>query len=654
MLKKLSRRNAKRQVLDYVIYIITLVITVVLMLSFNMIVFSDEISAIIKEKSILPFIIVMASIMVVLIMGALVNHITEFILKRRSREFGLYMLLGIENEDIARLFLRENRLIHGFILIAGLFLGTWFFQAVKAVIYRMYAVPFRFSYEISAGAVILTLLYMAIILHIASVRVRRIIRKLNVRELIYFDNAAGMDGDGDVKGSKFIVWLSAVFAIVGIAVMALSAVRNMPDIVNVLAVVILAVSIYGFFVWLYRLLRLRLQDDGWKYSSSHLFMYRQLTAKMRSMLTLMAGTSVLIMIALLAASWGIYFMDKVESRVNAAAFDIAFFNDDENADFSPYLSYLKMSHELESSYEYSLYTSHDDSFCRQIKRTVQGKMGFYISGSNEDLFMCASDYNRLRDMLGLPPVQINGSSYVLHCTSAGVAPLTFYTERFPFLSIGGVQYQFDGVYSEDFMQQESQGNGNGVLIIVPDRALSGLDFHMNVMAVNTNNSLLLSEIREMETIGSGTGILSKTGVRNRSASIAVYTVLPLLYLAFVLSAVACTILSVQILSGAKNEIRSYRILDYLGIRLEQQKKLLRNQVALLYFIPVLPAVMIDIIVFPMMTGSIVRNANGMLQMISVTSGIKQIGIAVGLFLLFFILYYIGTFMLYVRIAVKKQ
>lgn len=654
MLKKLSRRNAKRQVLDYVIYIITLVITVVLMLSFNMIVFSEEISAIIKEKSILPFMIVMVSIMVVLIMGVLVNHITVFILKRRSREFGLYMLLGIENEDIARLFLRENRLIHGFILIAGLFLGTWFFQAVKAVIYRMYAVPFSFSYEISAGAVILTLSYMAMILHIASVRVKRVIRKLNVRELIYFDNAVGMDRDGDVKGSRIIVWLSAVFAIVGIAVMALSAVRNMPDIVNVLAVVALSVSVYGLFVWFYRFLRLRLQDDGWKYSSSHLFMYRQLTAKMRSMLALMAGTSVLIMIALLAVSWGIYFMDKVESRVNAVAFDIAFFKDDENADFSPYLSYLKMNHELESSYGYSLYTSHDDSYYRQMKRTVQGKMGFYISGSDEDLFMCASDYNRLRDMLGLPLVQINDSSYVLHCTSAGVAPLTFYTGQFPFLSIGGVQYQFDGIYSEDFMQQESQGNGNGVLIIVPDRALSGLDFHMNVLAVNTNNRLPLSEIREMEAIGSGTGILSKTGVRNRSASMAVYTVLPLLYLAFVLSAVACTILSVQILSGAKNEIRSYRILDYLGIGLEQQKKLLRNQVALLYFIPVLPAVVIDIIVFPMMTGSIVRNANGMLQMISVTSGIKQIGIAVGLFLLFFISYYIGTFMLYVKIAVKKQ
>ena len=79
MLKKLSKRNAKRQAMDYIIYIITLVITVVLMLSFNMVVFSEEISAIIKEPSILPFLIVVVSIMVVFIMGALVNHITVFI-----------------------------------------------------------------------------------------------------------------------------------------------------------------------------------------------------------------------------------------------------------------------------------------------------------------------------------------------------------------------------------------------------------------------------------------------------------------------------------------------------------------------------------------------------------------------------------------------
>ena len=53
MPKKLSLQNAKKQVVEYMIYIITMVITVALLLSFNMIIFSEEIAAIINEKSIL-------------------------------------------------------------------------------------------------------------------------------------------------------------------------------------------------------------------------------------------------------------------------------------------------------------------------------------------------------------------------------------------------------------------------------------------------------------------------------------------------------------------------------------------------------------------------------------------------------------------------
>lgn len=204
------------------------------------------------------------------------------------------------------------------------------------------------------------------------------------------------------------------------------------------------------------------------------------------------------------------------------------------------------------------------------------------------------------------------------------------------------------------MQQEAQGNGNSVLIVVPDRALSGLDFHKCVMAVNVKSELLLSEIVEMETIGSGISIISKKGVRNRSASMAVYTAFPLLYLALILSAVACTILSVQILSEAKKEIKGYQILDYLGVGQKQQKKMLKKQVVLLYFLPVLPAAFIDILAFPMMTGRIVRDADGIVQLSSVAAGMKQIGIAVGLFFVFFILYYIGTIMLYARIIFTKK
>ena len=102
--------------------------------------------------------------------------------------------------------------------------------------------------------------------------------------MIYFDKAASGDGSGEAKDSTPMALLSVLLGIVGIAVMALSAVRNLPDIVNVLAVTFLVVSVYGFFVLLFRRLLSCLKSDEWKYRGSRLFLYRQLTAKMRSML----------------------------------------------------------------------------------------------------------------------------------------------------------------------------------------------------------------------------------------------------------------------------------------------------------------------------------------------------------------------------------
>lgn len=48
---------------------------------------------------------------------------------------------------------------------------------------------------------------------------------------------------------------------------------------------------------------------------------------------LMIGASILITVALLSINWGVYFTTMVEKRVDAVAFDIALFSNEENTDF---------------------------------------------------------------------------------------------------------------------------------------------------------------------------------------------------------------------------------------------------------------------------------------------------------------------------------
>ena len=107
MLKQLSRRNARRQVREYALYFITLTCTVSFLYAFNALLFSDSVKSL-PEMQVLPYMIVAASLLIVLITGRIISYMAGYMLKKRSREFGVYMLLGIPHRDIARLLSRES------------------------------------------------------------------------------------------------------------------------------------------------------------------------------------------------------------------------------------------------------------------------------------------------------------------------------------------------------------------------------------------------------------------------------------------------------------------------------------------------------------------------------------------------------------------
>ena len=134
---------------------------------------------------------------------------------------------------------------------------------------------------------------------------------------------------------------------------------------------------------------------------------------------------------------------------------------------------------------------------------------------------------------------------------------------------------------------------------------------------------------------------------------AIYAVVPLFYLAIVIIAMICTVLSIQILSEAKKDIRSCKILTYLGMEEKEYKKILKKQLAILYFLPAVPAMLINVIIFPISVSGTVRKANGMLHIVGVWQGMKQLGITIIIFVLFLFLYYFVTYKLYLKICNKE-
>lgn len=98
MLNKLSFRNAKRSVKDYLVYIITMTIISSLMFAFNGLLFSASVRDLLNEVTSIAVFIGLATFFVVVIVIWLTKYIINFMLERRSKEFGTYLLIGMDKK----------------------------------------------------------------------------------------------------------------------------------------------------------------------------------------------------------------------------------------------------------------------------------------------------------------------------------------------------------------------------------------------------------------------------------------------------------------------------------------------------------------------------------------------------------------------------
>ena len=135
MLTKLSFRNMKRSLRDYLVYVLTMTVVTALMYAFSSLIFQNGLTGYYELEGLMEIMIGLATFFIVLIVAWLINYMVRFMLEKRSTEFGIYLLLGMKKKDIARLYMRENMLLGGAAHLAGLSLGVLLQQVLMAVMY---------------------------------------------------------------------------------------------------------------------------------------------------------------------------------------------------------------------------------------------------------------------------------------------------------------------------------------------------------------------------------------------------------------------------------------------------------------------------------------------------------------------------------------
>lgn len=104
MLNKLAFRNVKRSIKDYIIYLITITISFSLIFALNLISSSEAVVELSKGLDTFAYVLYFINAIVIFVICFLINYTTKFMFEKRSKEFGMYMLLGIKKKKYLRCF----------------------------------------------------------------------------------------------------------------------------------------------------------------------------------------------------------------------------------------------------------------------------------------------------------------------------------------------------------------------------------------------------------------------------------------------------------------------------------------------------------------------------------------------------------------------
>lgn len=164
---KLSFRNIKKSFKDYAIYFFTLILGVAIFYVFNSIE-SQTVLIEVTENTyevidMMTTMISAASIFVAFILGFLIIYASRFLMKRRNKEFGIYMLLGMSKRKISMILFFETILIGVISLVVGLGLGILLSQLMSMLVANMFEADMtKYQFIFSSDACIKTLIYFGI------------------------------------------------------------------------------------------------------------------------------------------------------------------------------------------------------------------------------------------------------------------------------------------------------------------------------------------------------------------------------------------------------------------------------------------------------------------------------------------------------------
>lgn len=186
MYLKLALKNMKQSTKDYLIYMITLVLSVAMFYGFFSIVspYYSNMLPISIHMEILNKAMRIAVPAVGILILFLVSYVNRYMLKRKQKEFALQTIIGMEQRTVAWIFFLENLMIGALALILGILSGTILSQLINAAVLKAFKQEFKLYFMLFPDTVLWTVCFFGIIFFITGLKNVRTIRKMKIIDMI--------------------------------------------------------------------------------------------------------------------------------------------------------------------------------------------------------------------------------------------------------------------------------------------------------------------------------------------------------------------------------------------------------------------------------------------------------------------------------------
>ena len=626
---KLSLKNIQKSFKDYAIYFFTLILGVAIFYVFNAI---DSQTVLLNTQSYVYELIKMmtnmlsgVSVFVSVILGFLIIYASRFLIKRRHKEFGIYMLLGMSKRKISMILFFETLFIGILSLGVGLILGVVLSQFMSILVANMFEADMTsFTFIVSKSAIIKTLIYFGIMYFLVMIFNTISISKCKLIDLLHSEKKSEQ-----VKLKNPI--LCTILFLIAVAMLSYAyycvtiGAKDLyyayeifiPIGLGCLATFLIFFSLSGL------LLRIFMSMKGLYYRGLNSFTLRQISSKVNTTVFSMTIICLMLFLTICVFSASLSLKNSLTQNLEELTpVDISISkrrNFDEKAledgwsleqieDSKKTIpeSFLEMDFDyqnyFEDIFEFNVYTFSDMTIANTLGSVYDEIVELYpfLSYDTAEEFVSLSDYNKLARMYGLDELSLRDNEYAIVADydqwitirNDGLKANT------PLVLNGKSYYPNREECIYGFMDIASNHINIG-FFVVPDEVLNAADLYRSLMVANykgitdVEKEHIEKVVHDLEdnsyALNSTLSVSTKLTIYAASVGLGAMVTFIGLYLGLIFLISSAAILALKELSESTDNKERFQMLRNLGADEKMINKALFYQILIFFLCPLLLA-----------------------------------------------------------------